>query len=166
MLSTIRATVIVAAQLLFAFTSIAGAESSSIQAGLIDELDDWIDTKTDIPSSDIPATIIFVDARDVEDPGEMASMIGSMPRGIYDPDTSTITLVRPWNAENPQDVSVLLHELVHHRQGGKHFYCEAAKEHAAYNVQKDWLAERELTLDVNWIAVVLSSSCAARDIHP
>ena len=166
MLLTQRATVAVAAQLLIAYSSIAGAEPSSIQAGLIEELQYWIDTTTALPAADTSATIVFVDARDLAKPSEMASMIGSTPRGLYDPDTGTISLVRPWSAENPQDVAVLLHELVHHRQGGKHYYCEAAKEHAAYHVQKNWLAERELTLDVNWIAIVLASSCAVRDIHP
>lgn len=166
MLFTKRATVAVAAQLLFACSSIAGAETRSIQTGLIEELHHWIDTTTDLPTADTPAAIVFMDAQDVAEPSEMASIIGSKPRGLYDPETGTITLVRPWSAEDPQDVAVLLHELVHHRQGGKHFYCEAAKEYAAYHVQKDWLAERELPLDVNWIAVVLASSCTARDIHP
>lgn len=166
MFFTKRATVAVAAQLLIAFSSIAGAETHSIQAGLTEELHHWIDTTTALPAAGTPATIVFVDARELAEPSEMASMIGSVPRGLYGPDTGTITLVRPWSAEKPQDVAVLLHELVHHRQSGKHYYCEAAKEYAAYNVQKDWLAERELPLDVNWIAVVLASSCAARDIHP
>jgi hypothetical protein len=163
---TKRAAVAVAVQLLCAFSSIAGAETRSIQVELVEDLQHWIDTKTTLPAADTPATIVFVDSQDVAEPSEMASKIGSLPRGLYDPKTRTITLVRPWSAENPQDVAVLLHELVHHRQGGKHFYCEAAKENAAYHIQKDWLAERHLGLDVNWIAVVLASSCAARDIHP
>jgi len=159
-------TVAVVAQLLVAFSSAAEAEPGSVHARLVEDLHQWIDTSTDLPAEAAPATIVFVDVQDVADPGEIATMIGRSPRGLYDPDTGTITLVRPWSAENPQDVSVLLHELVHHRQSGKHYYCAAAKEHAAYNAQKDWLAERDLSLDVNWIAVVLASSCAARDIHP
>jgi hypothetical protein len=161
-----RATVAVAGQLLLAFSGMAGAETRSIEAELIEELHHWIDTTTDLPAADTPAVIEFLDARDVAEPSEMASMIGSKSRGLYDPETGTISLVRPWTAEKPQDVAVLLHELVHHRQGGKHFYCEAAKEYAAYHVQKDWLAERGLPLDVNWIAVVLASSCSPRDRHP
>lgn len=164
--STKRATLAVAAQFLIAFSSVAGAETRSIQAGLIEELHLWIDTKIALPAAEASATIVFVDDQDLAVPSEMASMIGSKPRGLYNPDTSTITLVRPWSADNPQDVAVLLHELVHHRQGGKHFYCEAAKEYDAYHLQKDWLAERDLPLNVNWVAVVLASSCAARDIHP
>lgn len=163
---TKRAAVAVAAQLLCAFSSVAGAETRSIQTELVEDLHHWIDTKTTLPAADTPAIIVFVDAQDVAEPSEMASMIGSLPRGLYDPETGTITLVQPWSADNPQDVAVLLHELVHHRQDGKHFYCEAAKEHVAYHIQKNWLAERDLGLNVNWIAVVLASSCAARDIHP
>ena len=166
MLSTKRATFAVVAQLLFAFLNVAGAETGYIKTELVEELHHWIDTTTDLPAAATPATIVFVDAQDVAEPSEMASMIGSVPRGLYDPHTGTIMLVNPWSAENPQDVAVLLHELVHHRQGANHFYCEAAKEYAAYHVQKDWLAERGLSLDVNWIAVVLASSCAARDFHP
>lgn len=161
---TKRATLAVAAQLLCAFSGIAFA--GPIQAGLIEELHQWIDTTTDIPAADTPAAIVFIDAQDVPDPSEMATQIGSIPRGFYDPESGTITLIRPWSAENPQDVAVLLHELVHHRQGGKSYYCEAAKEHAAYRAQRDWLAARDVQLDVNWIAVILASSCTARDIHP
>lgn len=166
MLFTKRATVAVAAKLLIAFSSISGAETSLIEADLIDELHDWIDSKTDLPAADTPATIEFLDALELTEPSEMSSLIGNVPRGLYNPETGTITLVRPWSAQEPQDIAVLLHELVHHRQGGKHFYCEAAKEYSAYHVQKDWLAERDLTLNVNWIAIVLASSCASRDIHP
>ena len=110
-------------------------------------------------------TIVFVDPQNIEKPSEIASMIGGTHRGLYDPESLIITLIRPWSANNPQDIAVLLHELVRHRQGGKHFHCEAAKENAAYHFQKDWLAERGHTLNVNWIAVVLASSCASRDIH-
>nr|WP_069300746.1 DUF6647 family protein [Neptunicoccus sediminis] len=61
---------------------------------------------------------------------------------------------------------MLLHELVHHRQNNMHYYCEAAKEFAAYKTQRAWLEERGLSLNVNWIGVVLASSCTPKDIHP
>lgn len=158
--------VAVAAKLLLACSGTVAAETPPIPAGLVTELHHWIDTTTDLPAETTPARFVFADAQDLADPSEMASMIGSKPRGLYDPESGTITLIRPWSPANPQDVAVLLHELVHHRQGGKHYYCEAAKEYTAYHVQKDWLAESERPLDVNWIAVVLASSCVARDIHP
>ncbi len=161
-----RVTLAVAAQFLFAFSFAVAAETPTVPDDLTEKLHRWIDTATDLPRAPSPAGIFFADTKDLAEPSEMASMIGGTPRGIYDPETKRITLVLPWSAEDPQDISVLLHELIHHRQEGKHYYCEAAKEQAAYGLQKAWLAERDLSLNVNWIAVVLASSCTARDIHP
>ena len=166
MFSCKRATIAVAAQLLVAVSSIVRADPSAVPAELIENLHDWIDIATDLPPAGLPATVVFVDTHELNIPAGMTAVIGTVPRGLYTPDTGTITLVRPWSPEDPQDIAILLHELVHHRQGGKHFYCQAAKEHAAYNAQKKWLAEQGLSLNVNWIAVVLASSCTPRDIHP
>ncbi len=166
MLSRFCATSIVAAHLFFAASSIAANDAPTITGALREELHKWIDTATDLPRASSPAKIVFAQPRNIVAPSELATLIGRAPRGLYDTAKGEITLILPWSARNPQDVSVLLHELVHHRQSGRHFYCEAAKEHSAYKLQRDWLAERGLTLDVNWIAVVLSSSCVPRDIHP
>jgi len=160
-----RATLAVAALFHFAFSQAAAADDPDIDPALIEQIDAWIDTATDLPAAAGPVRIAFADAAEVAVPGELASAIGRRPRGLYDPATQTITLVRPWSAGDPQDLSVLVHELIHQRQGSKHYYCEAAKEHAAYHAQKVWLAERGLPLEVNWIAVVLASSCIPRDIH-
>ncbi len=60
---------------------------------------------------------------------------------IYDEITSTIFLTEGWNGKNPVDVSVLVHEMVHHlqRKGGLRFACPAAREEAAYAAQDQWL---------------------------
>ncbi len=166
MFSARRAALAAGAYLLFAIATVAQAETASVRHALTAELELWIDVATELPSAAVPAKIVFADPQDIAEPSEMASLIGGRPRGMYDPDSGTITLVRPWSADNPQDVAVLLHELVHHRQENEHYYCEMAKEHSAYHLQQEWLAERGLTLSVNWIAIVLASSCAARDVHP
>ena len=166
MQSNLRATVAVAAQFVLASSFFAAAGERTVSPELIAELHHWIDTATDLPVADAPASIVFASSSDIAEPSEMAALIGGAPRGLYDQGTGTVTLVLPWSEENPQDVAVLLHELVHHRQMGRHFYCEAAKEHAAYKLQRDWLAEQNVTLSVNWLAVVLASSCASRDFHP
>lgn len=87
-------------------------------------------------------------------------------RGLYDPESATVYLVAPWDAGDAEDVSVLLHELVHHRQAAHHWYCPGAQELPAYRLQDRWLGERGLEADVNWIAVVLEAGCTPRDIHP
>ena len=60
---------------------------------------------------------------------------------IYDEITGTIFLTEGWNSKNPVDVSVLVHEMVHHlqRKGGLRFACPAAREEAAYAAQDQWL---------------------------
>lgn len=135
------------------------------QQTLVASLERWIDENTDLPPADRPARIQLGSSED-DLTGDAARLIGNRVRGLYDPDTGVITLMRPWDANNPVDVSVLLHELIHHRQSRRHYYCPAAREYPAYKLQARWLAERNLTLDVNWIGVVLASSCAPRDIHP
>ncbi len=88
-------------------------------------------------------------------------------RGLYDPTAYTIFLMRPWDPTNAEDVSVLLHELVHHRQAPDDHPCPGAQEEAAYRLQDAWLRELGLQANVNWVAVVLEfgvrpARCASR----
>ncbi len=161
-----RITLAVIAQLFVAVSSQAVAATPELSETLIEELHAWLDSAADLPRAGKPANILFAEPHEVTGISKMAAGIGNVSRGLYDPVSGEITLVLPWSASNPQDVSVLLHELVHHRQNGMHYYCQAAKEQDAYYLQRDWLAERDLTLDVNWVAVILASSCTPRDIHP
>lgn len=49
-----------------------------------------------------------------------------------------------WDAQDPMQLSLLVHDLVHHVQlfSGKTYPCRAAKEYEAYTLQNKWLAER------------------------
>jgi hypothetical protein len=60
---------------------------------------------------------------------------------IYDDISSTIYLPEGWTATSPADVSVLVHELVHHLQNaaGSAYDCPQARERAAYGAQARWL---------------------------
>lgn len=132
----------------------------------IDMLDDWLDTHVDWPRRTTRPAIEVV-------PAQEAARLGGLPgrghggtRGLYDPSSATIYLVHPWSAADPEDMAVLLHELVHHRQAPHHFYCPAQQEEDAYRAQADWLADLGIEADINWIAVVLDAGCTPRDIHP
>lgn len=135
---------------------------------LIGDLDLWIDAHTDLERRGSAPGVIWISQ------AQVASVTGSKRtahietiRGLYDAESTTIWLVRPWSARDPHDVSVLLHELVHHRQAARgHWYCPGAQELPAYRAQQAWLAQMGLELDVNWIAIVLKSGCTPRDIHP
>ena len=151
---------------------------------LVAELDRWLDGRIDWPARALPE-IRYITPREaarigwehMRVPGHVRMVrkrLGGWMRqagviaagGLYDPDSGTIFLVTPWSADRPQDVSVLLHELVHHRQAPHHFYCGAAQEPAAYRAQAAWLADRGATLEVNWLALTLAAGCTPRDIHP
>lgn len=161
-----RVTIAVAAQMLLACLIVAEPAGATPGSGLIDRLEVWLDANSDLPRAPDRPTVRYVDSSTLATPGKTAMAIGKHVRGLYDPETSVIYLVRPWSAGNPQDISVLVHELVHHRQSGRHHFCAGSQELQAYKLQKAWLAQHNALLDVNWIGVILASSCAPKDIHP
>lgn len=133
---------------------------------LAEVFDTWLDQNTNFQRPETRPTIEIISpsfAASIQ--GSSASNFGRT-RGLFDPDTSTIYLIVPWDRKTPHDASVLLHELVHARQVSRHYFCSGAQEEAAYRTQDDWLRERGLQAKVNWIAVVLESGCSRRDFHP
>jgi hypothetical protein len=134
----------------------------------MEELNLWIDAYTDLPRSDVPLARV-----ELVEPGVFIHyegqpmQIDQTVRGVYDADTATIFLVRQWYGETAFDRSVLLHEMVHHRQvSAQHWYCPQAMEWDAYLIQEDYLNAHGETGDFNWVWVLLASSCAVRDHHP
>ncbi|MDF0599124.1 hypothetical protein P1J78_00130 [Psychromarinibacter sp. C21-152] len=150
---------------------IEGHEAPYEQRMILDtmeELNLWLDGYTDLPRSDVPlARVEFVQpGADILYDGHM-TQIDQTVRGVYDADTATIYLVRQWYGVTAFDRSVLLHEMVHHRQANaKHWYCPQAMEWDAYLIQEDYLNAHGETGDFNWAWVLLASSCAVRDHHP
>jgi hypothetical protein len=59
----------------------------------------------------------------------------------YDPLTRTIILPEGWTGDTPADLSILVHELVHHLQHAAHmkYECVPASEELAYAAQDKWL---------------------------
>ncbi|WP_294621621.1 DUF6647 family protein [uncultured Roseovarius sp.] len=146
---------------------LAWREARDIQA-LVVQLEGWLDAKTDLPRRDTAPAIRLISMAHLARLAPIrAANEASHTRGLYDPDTETIWLVRPWSRKSPYDVSVLLHELTHHRQAEHgHWYCPGAQELPAYRLQQAWLNELGLEPNVNWIAVILEAGCTSRDFHP
>lgn len=71
---------------------------------------------------------------------------------FYDDPTRTIFLHKDWTAASPADVSVLVHEMVHHLQnvGGISHECEEGREQPAYLAQARWLEFMNTTLEVEF----------------
>ena len=61
---------------------------------------------------------------------------------IYDDSSRTIYLHHRWTGATPVELSVLVHEMVHHLQNvaGLKYECPQARESAAYLAQDKWLA--------------------------
>ncbi|MEQ6250198.1 DUF6647 family protein [Sulfitobacter sp. HNIBRBA3233] len=147
--------------------SIAEWQQAEDMATLVASLEAWLDAHTVWPRRDAAPRVRLVTAWEAAArQGATASFQRGRLRGLYDPDRSEILLVQPWNPRRAEDVAVLLHELSHHRQAPQHWYCPAAQELPAYRLQEMWLLAQGLSLDVNWVAVVLDAGCTPRDIHP
>jgi hypothetical protein len=60
---------------------------------------------------------------------------------VYDDKTDSIFLPDTWKGDTPADLSVLVHEIVHHLQnkGGLRYECPGAREELAYAAQEKWL---------------------------
>lgn len=61
---------------------------------------------------------------------------------IYDDRAGTIYLPDGWTGATPAEMSVLVHEMVHHVQNlaGLEYQCPGAREALAYAAQEKWLA--------------------------
>ena len=80
---------------------------------------------------------------------------------VYDDEMKTIYLPKNWNGGTPAELSVLVHELVHHLQGATKtkYECPQAREELAYAAQEKWLTlfgrslESEFEIDPLTLAV-------------
>ena len=84
---------------------------------------------------------------------------------VYDDATKTIFLADSWTGATPADISVLVHEMVHHLQnlGKLQYDCPAAREKPAYRAQDQWLKrsgqDLETVFGVDMLTVLVRSAC-------
>jgi hypothetical protein len=91
---------------------------------------------------------------------------------LYDDQTRTIYLSDKWTGNTPAELSVVVHEMVHHLQNaaGATYECPAEREKLAYQVQDKWLGLFDRSLEgefeINGLALLVSTSCAmAMGLH-
>jgi len=111
----------------------------------------WLATNFDLPAdADLPR-VVFVPAREI---AELRWGPGADPNAhrevvaVYHDKRNAIYLPEGWTGGTPAEVSVVVHEMVHHLQkrGGHKFLCPEARERAAYDAQEKWLALFGLSL--------------------
>jgi len=137
---------------------------------LINTLLRWIGAHSDYDVSaflDHPPVVRFCDCGDHVHYEGRTLVVTSQVEGFYDKLDNIITLVKPWRADDPYNLSTLLHELTHVVQYHDHdWLCWQRTEWEAYKLQEAWLLERGVDPGFNWLQIQMLSDCRPRDIHP
>ena len=91
---------------------------------------------------------------------------------VYDDFSNTVYLPDGWSDRSAADLSILVHEMVHHLQNKAelHYDCAAEREKLAYDAQDKWLrlfgGSLEDDFEINGLALLISTSCEmALGIH-
>jgi uncharacterized protein DUF6647 len=88
---------------------------------------------------------------------DIVALYGDVQRTIYLPEG--------WTGESPAELSILVHELVHHIQhvGRLTYACRAAREKIAYAAQNRWLQlfDRDLASEfgIDPFTLLVNTSC-------
>lgn len=113
----------------------------------------WLSANFDLPANHDAPHVAFVSKAAIAD-FRYRALLGTQPPSadgkiggrevvaVYDDATQTIYLPQGWSGQTPADISVLVHEMVHHLQNrlGRKFACPQEREQLAYAAQDRWLA--------------------------
>lgn len=125
-----------------------GSRSGHSQQDLLKAIAAWLSFEFDLPAVQNPPTVAFASGRRMiglryrDVPSDRWA--GHQPDvvAVYDDEARTIYLPEGWTGGTAAELSVLVHEMVHHMQNsaGKKFECPEAREKQAYQAQEKWLA--------------------------
>ena len=117
----------------------------------------WLSINFPLPANLNHPGIKFVSAAEMiaQRTGVSASEISSDIVALYSNESKTIFLLNGWEGKTPAELSILVHEMVHHLQnvGQLKFACSEEREELAYKAQDDWLhlfgrdLERDFQMD-------------------
>jgi hypothetical protein len=132
----------------------------------------WVAAERGVPIPTVLPAVVFAAGprlaeirREANGIGVPAREAGVETLALHDFRANTIVLPRGWNGDTPAEVSMLVHEMVHHFQNleGERFACPAAREKAAFDTQSDWLARFGTDLDrafgINPLFVLVATTC-------
>lgn len=143
----------------------------SIDPRLPDVIGTWLSRHFDLPESADPPMIAFsrVEAMAALRYGSAASSTSAGATAdivaIYVDADRTIYLPEGWTGNSPAELSMIVHEMVHHlqNQAGMKFACPEEREKVAYEAQQAWLAlfGRDLSSDfgIDPFTVLVRTQC-------
>lgn len=150
-----------------AFPATADLGSPREPPSLLNTISLWLSDNFDLPPSEMNPHLATL-------PGaELVRMRYGPDSGIppgqvvaaYDPDTSTIYLSEHWTGDTPEELSALVHEMVHHMQASADqiFACPNEREQLAYRAQDAWLSlfgeTLESAFDIDPAALLFGTVC-------
>jgi hypothetical protein len=92
--------------------------------------------------TDEPRDIVAIDPQPAVPLDDMKSSLDREDAiAAYEDEMKTIYLPKSWTGNTPAELSVLVHEIVHHLQGATktRYGCPQAREELAYAAQDKWL---------------------------
>jgi len=133
------------------------ADIEPVALGVLTSISEWLSTNFDLPASAEPPHIEFVSpARMIalrykrvlplQESAVGANGVAPLGNGqdvlaAYDDDREFIYLPVGWSGKSPGEMSVLVHEMVHHLQnhGKLRYSCPQEREKLAFAAQNHWL---------------------------
>lgn len=139
----IAAAISVAAALWFTTTTPATSAEVKLPPSLLHVIEMWLSANFDLPpAAKAPVLATLPASKLVEIRYGLAS--GVAPGDVvaaYDDASRTIFFQDGWSGYSPEELSVLVHEMVHHLQASAdmRFACPGEREVLAYRAQDAWL---------------------------
>jgi len=131
------------------------APTAGVTQALLRDIINWLAEHFDLPATDdLPGVAFTTPAR--MDALRYRGLLNrhdqsgaeSNTVAVYDPTSATIYLREGWRGATPAEMSVLVHEVVHHLQHiANHPYaCSNEREKLAYRAQERWLQRFDRSL--------------------
>jgi Domain of unknown function (DUF6647) len=145
----------------------------------------WLSANFGLPAKFDPPTLAFVPASELisrrygpflaaqtkrlaTERRAQATSASELPQviALYSDIDRTIYLPKGWRGRTPAELSVLVHELVHHLQStaGLKYPCPQEREKLAYAAQDKWLhlfgVSLESEFQIDKMTVLVTTSCA------
>jgi hypothetical protein len=144
---------------------------------LLISIENWLSSQFNLPTINhprielvAPSTIASLGYKTfLSDPSVVAESetTGSQPNtvSLYDDVTQTIYLPKGWTGSADVEVSILVHEMVHHFQNllGFKYACAQEREKLPYIAQDRWLGQSGLSLasefDLDPFSLLVATTC-------